>query len=44
MAGQRTYPHGVTCWIDSGQPDLAAASRFYSGLFGWTLTDAVPPD
>jgi predicted enzyme related to lactoylglutathione lyase len=41
---QRTYPHGVTCWIDSEQPDLAAAARFYGGLFGWTLTDAVPPD
>jgi predicted enzyme related to lactoylglutathione lyase len=44
MAGQRSYPHGVTCWIDSEQPDLEAASRFYGGLFGWTLTDAVPPD
>jgi predicted enzyme related to lactoylglutathione lyase len=43
MAG-RSYPHGVTCWIDSEQPDLEAASRFYGGLFGWTLTDAVPPD
>ncbi len=41
---QRTYPHGVTCWIDSEQPDLDAAGRFYRGLFGWTLTDAVPPD
>jgi predicted enzyme related to lactoylglutathione lyase len=41
---QRTYPHGVTCWIDSEQPDLEAAGRFYSGLFGWTLTDAMPPD
>ena len=40
---QRTYPHGVTCWIDTGQPDPEAAARFYSGLFGWTLTDAVPP-
>ncbi|WP_138757920.1 VOC family protein [Modestobacter altitudinis] len=44
MAGQRSYPHGVTCWIDSEQPDLEAAGRFYRGLFGWTLTDAVPPD
>jgi len=44
MAGQRTYPHGVTCWIDSQQPDLEAASEFYAGLFGWTLTDAVPAD
>jgi predicted enzyme related to lactoylglutathione lyase len=39
----RTYPHGVTSWIDSEQADLAAASAFYSGLFGWTLTDAMPP-
>jgi len=43
MAGPRTYPHGVTCWIDTEQPDLQAASRFYSGLFGWKLTDAAPP-
>jgi uncharacterized protein len=42
MAEPRTYPQGVTCWIDSEQPDLQAASRFYAGLFGWTLTDAVP--
>jgi uncharacterized protein len=44
MAEPRTYPHGVTCWIDTEQPDPHAASRFYAGLFGWTLTDAVPPD
>ena len=43
MTGQRTYPHGVTCWIDTEQPDPAAASRFYAGLFGWTLTEAMPP-
>ncbi|MGY1602193.1 VOC family protein [Geodermatophilus sp. SYSU D00815] len=43
MTGPRTYPHGVTCWIDSEQPDLEAARAFYAGLFGWTLTDAVPP-
>lgn len=42
MAEPRTYPHGVTCWIDTEQPDLRAASRFYGGLFGWTLTDASP--
>jgi len=42
MTGPRTYPHGVTCWIDTEQPDLPAAGRFYGGLFGWTLTDAVP--
>jgi predicted enzyme related to lactoylglutathione lyase len=44
MAGQRTYPHGVTCWIDTEQPDLDAARRFYETLFGWTFTDATPPD
>lgn len=43
MTGQRTYPHGVTCWVDTGQPDMAAASRFYASLFGWRLTDATPP-
>jgi uncharacterized protein len=43
MAEPRTYPHGVTCWIDTEQPDLQAASRFYSGLFGWKVTDAAPP-
>jgi predicted enzyme related to lactoylglutathione lyase len=43
MALQRTYPHGVTCWIDTEQPDPAGAARFYCGLLGWTLTEAVPP-
>jgi uncharacterized protein len=44
MAQHRTYPHGVTCWIDTEQPDVDAAAAFYAGLFGWTLTDAVPPE
>ncbi|TFD45610.1 VOC family protein [Cryobacterium frigoriphilum] len=39
----RTYPAGVTCWIDTEQPDPAAASRFYGELFGWTFTNAMPP-
>jgi predicted enzyme related to lactoylglutathione lyase len=39
----RTYPAGVTCWVDTEQPDLDAAAAFYSGLFGWTLTDVAPP-
>jgi hypothetical protein len=43
MAGPRTYPHGVTCWVDTAQPDPIAARRFYAGLFGWALTDATPP-
>ena len=34
---RRTYPHGVTSWIDCVHPDLAAAREFYSGLFGWSF-------
>jgi predicted enzyme related to lactoylglutathione lyase len=33
----------VTCWIDTEQPDPAGAAEFYAGLFGWTLTEAMPP-
>jgi predicted enzyme related to lactoylglutathione lyase len=32
---QRTYPGGVTSWIDLEQPDLATTQAFYGGLFGW---------
>ncbi|AGZ41514.1 VOC family protein [Actinoplanes friuliensis] len=42
MTGQRTYPHGVTSWIDTEQPDPRAAAEFYGALFGWTLTAAGP--
>lgn len=40
---QRTYPEGVTCWVDTDQPDVDAAQEFYGGLLGWTFTDAMPP-
>jgi predicted enzyme related to lactoylglutathione lyase len=43
MGQLRTYPHGVTSWIDTEQLDLEAARVFYAGLFGWDLTDAGPP-
>jgi hypothetical protein len=43
MGEPRTYPHGVTCWIDTEQPDLEAARVFYAGLFGWRMIDARPP-
>ena len=43
MGQLRTYPHGVTSWIDTEQPDIEAARVFYAGLFGWTLTDAGLP-
>lgn len=44
MAQTRTYPAGVTCWVDAGQPDVDAALHFYGGLFGWTFEDVVPPE
>ena len=34
VTGPRTYPHGVTSWIDTEQDDPLAAGRFYAGLFG----------
>lgn len=40
----RTYPRGVTCWIDVSSPDVSAATEFYGGLFGWTFEDVLPPD
>jgi predicted enzyme related to lactoylglutathione lyase len=44
LTDQRRYPHGVPSWVDVTQTDLAAARGFYGGLFGWDLTDAMPPD
>jgi predicted enzyme related to lactoylglutathione lyase len=44
MSEPRTYPEGVTSWIDIEQRDIEAAKAFYGGLFGWTFTDATPPD
>lgn len=43
ITDQRRYPQGVPCWVDTEQPDPQEASRFYAGLFGWTLTEAMPP-
>lgn len=40
----RTYPAGVTSWIDTEQPDVDAALEFYGGLFGWSFQEAMPPD
>lgn len=44
MTVERTYPAGVTCWIDTEQADVDAARHFYAGLFGWSFSDAVPAD
>ena len=44
MSGQDRYIPGVPCWVDTTQPDPSAAARFYAGLFGCELTEAMPPD
>ena len=44
LTDQRRCPHGVPSWVDVTQTDPAAASEFYSGLFGWELTDVLPSD
>jgi hypothetical protein len=41
MPEPRSYPAGVTSWIDVGEPDLDAATAFYGGLFGWTFEEAT---
>jgi uncharacterized protein len=42
MATARTYPPGVTSWIDLEVDDVEAAKAFYGELFGWTFTTATP--
>ncbi|MGH9050169.1 MAG: VOC family protein, partial [Acidimicrobiia bacterium] len=38
------YIPGVPCWIDTSQPDPAAAITFYRGLFGWEFEDVMPEE
>jgi uncharacterized protein len=44
MSEQDRYIPGVPCWVDTTQPDPAAAVEFYGGLFGWELEDSMPPE
>ena len=37
------YIAGVPCWVDTLQPDPAAAAMFYGGLFGWEFEEVMPP-
>ncbi len=37
------WPSGTPCWVDLGVDDIARASTFYSGLFGWDI-QAGPPE
>jgi uncharacterized protein len=36
------WPAGTPCWIDIGVADMPKAKAFYSGLFGWEITDGPP--
>ncbi|WP_028050574.1 VOC family protein [Cellulomonas sp. URHD0024] len=40
---QRTYPQGVTCWVDVEQRDVDRALAFYGAVLGWTFHEAAPP-
>ena len=42
-AHRRTYPAGVTSWIDVEQPDVDAAADFYRGLLGWDVVETTDP-
>lgn len=42
MQDRDGYIPGVPCWVDTSQPDPAAAAQFYGGLFGWEFEDVMP--
>ena len=44
MPDRDGYIAGVPCWVDTSQPDPAAAAEFYGGLFGWELEQVMPPE
>lgn len=39
MANIDRHAPGSFCWIELGTTDQAAAKRFYTSLFGWTVND-----
>lgn len=43
MLEPRTYPPGVTSWVDIEHRDVERAMAFYGELFGWTFEEATPP-
>ena len=54
MTDERSYPAGVTCWVDTEQPDVDAARDFYASPFrldvlrrstcrrSWHVSDRFP--
>lgn len=39
MSTREHYDAGMFCWVDLVTTDLAAAARFYEGLFGWEAAE-----
>lgn len=39
MAIVTAHAHGAPCWFELATPDQAGAKQFYTGLFGWSVTD-----
>jgi predicted enzyme related to lactoylglutathione lyase len=39
MGTRTSYPPGTFSWVDLATTDVAAAKKFYSGLFGWQTDD-----
>lgn len=39
MTEFKSYAPGTFCWVDLATHDAEAAKKFYSGLFGWSVTD-----
>jgi predicted enzyme related to lactoylglutathione lyase len=42
MSERDSYPAGVPCWVETLQPDPAAALDFYGPLLGWELGAPEP--
>jgi predicted enzyme related to lactoylglutathione lyase len=42
MPQMTKYEPGTPSWVDLGTSDPVDASRFYSGLFGWTIEEGPP--
>ena len=39
---RESYPPGTPCFVDTMQPDVAAAQDFYGAIFGWEFDERGP--
>jgi predicted enzyme related to lactoylglutathione lyase len=42
VARDTAWPDGTPCWVDLGVADIARATAFYAGLFGWDIQPGPP--